>query len=31
MDRIAGYDTWESNPYVWVYDFELVEQQWTRH
>ena len=25
MDRIAGYGTWESNPYVWVYDFELVE------
>lgn len=23
MDRIAGYDTWESNPYVWVYDFKL--------
>ena len=26
MDRIAGYGTWESNPYVWVYDFELVKK-----
>ena len=26
MDRIAGYGTWESNPYVWVYDFELVNR-----
>lgn len=26
MDRIAGYGTWESNPYVWVYDFELVKE-----
>ena len=26
MDRLAGYGTWESNPYVWVYDFELVNQ-----
>ena len=25
IDRIAGGGTWESNPYVWVYDFELVE------
>lgn len=24
IDRIAGGGTWESNPYVWVYDFELV-------
>lgn len=25
IDKINGYGTWESNPYVWVYDFELVE------
>ena len=24
IDKINGYGTWESNPYVWVYDFELV-------
>lgn len=31
IDKVSGKGTWESNPYVWVYDFELVEQQWTRH
>lgn len=25
IDRISGKDTWESNPYVFVYDFELVK------
>lgn len=25
IDKINGYGTWESNPYVWVYDFELVK------
>ena len=25
MDKINGIGTWESNPYVWVYDFELVK------
>lgn len=25
IDRISGKDTWESNPYVFVYDFELVD------
>lgn len=25
IDRISGKGTWESNPYVFVYDFELVE------
>lgn len=25
MDRISGKGTWESNPYVFVYDFELVK------
>lgn len=24
IDRISGKDTWESNPYVFVYDFELI-------
>lgn len=24
INRISGKDTWESNPYVFVYDFELV-------
>lgn len=24
IDKVSGKDTWESNPYVWVYDFELV-------
>lgn len=25
IDRISGKGTWESNPYVFVYDFELVK------
>lgn len=25
INRISGYGTWESNPYVFVYDFELVK------
>lgn len=25
IDKINGKGTWESNPYVWVYDFELVK------
>lgn len=25
IDRISGKDTWESNPYVFVYDFELID------
>lgn len=25
IDKISGKGTWESNPYVWVYDFELVK------
>lgn len=25
IDRISGKGTWDSNPYVFVYDFELVE------
>lgn len=25
IDKISGKDTWESNPYVFVYDFELVK------
>lgn len=25
IDNISGKDTWESNPYVFVYDFELVK------
>lgn len=24
IDKISGRGTWESNPYVWVYEFELV-------
>ena len=24
IDRISGKDTWASNPYVFVYDFELI-------
>nr|DAI40436.1 MAG TPA: ASCH domain protein [Caudoviricetes sp.] len=22
-NKLSGKGTWESNPYVWVYDFEL--------
>lgn len=25
IDKISGRGTWESNPYVWVYKFELVD------
>ena len=25
IDKASGKGTWESNPYVWVYDFELVK------
>lgn len=25
IDRISGRGTWESNPYVFVYDFELIK------
>lgn len=27
IDRISGHGTWESNPYVFVYDFELVKRE----
>lgn len=27
IDKISGKGTWESNPYVFVYDFELVEKK----
>lgn len=26
IDKVSGKGTWESNPYVWVYDFELIKQ-----
>ena len=26
IDKVSGKGTWESNPYVWVYDFELVKE-----
>ena len=25
INRISGKGTWESNPWVWVYDFELAK------
>ncbi len=25
IDKVSGKGTWESNPYVWVYDFELIK------
>jgi hypothetical protein len=25
IDEIHGKDTWESNPFVWVYDFKLIK------
>lgn len=27
IDKVSGKGTWESNPYVFVYDFELIKQQ----
>lgn len=26
IDKVSGKGTWESNPYVWVYGFELVKE-----
>ena len=26
IDKISGRGTWQSNPYVWVYDFELIKK-----
>lgn len=26
IDKVSGKGTWERNPYVWVYDFELSKQ-----
>lgn len=25
IDKMSGKGTWDSNPYVWVYDFELIK------
>lgn len=25
IDKVSGKGTWDSNPYVFVYDFELVK------
>lgn len=25
IDKVSGRGTWESNPIVWVYEFELVD------
>jgi len=25
IDKISGRGTWQSNPYVWVYEFELIK------
>lgn len=25
IDKISGKGTWESNPYVWVYEFQLID------
>lgn len=25
IDKISGKGTWEANPFVWVYDFELIK------
>jgi hypothetical protein len=27
IDKISGKGTWESNPYVWVYDFKLLKNK----
>lgn len=29
IDRISGKGTWDSNPYVFVYDFETVSPSQT--
>ena len=26
IDKVSDKGTWESSPYVWVYDFELVKK-----
>lgn len=26
IDKVSGKGTWQNNPYVWVYDFELVNR-----
>lgn len=26
IDKIGGKGTWQSNPYVFVYDFKLIKQ-----
>ena len=28
IDKVSGKGTWESNPYVWVYDFELKSKNY---
>ena len=25
IDKVSGKGTWESNPYVWAYEFELMK------
>lgn len=25
IDKVIGKGTWDANPYVWVYDFELIK------
>ena len=25
IDKISGKGTWQNNPFVWVYDFELIK------
>lgn len=27
IDKVSGKDTWESNPWVWAYEFELVKNK----
>lgn len=27
IDKINGKGTWDSNPFVWVYDYELIEKE----
>ncbi len=27
-NKLSGKGTWESNPYVWVYDFELKSKNY---